>query len=126
MIGFASGIAIGFGLRSRYPGLSRLKQLSLFFGTAFTGQIAGKARQLSAHVNYLNDIENPDGYKRAMDNVQKNIPVIDRGVILARRYQISSDDAFPQPTSAHGMITSPGLDILKGLQLTFLPNHIRH
>jgi hypothetical protein len=84
----------------------------------------GVAGQIYAHVNYLHNIENPDGHKRAMNNVQKIVPF--RGInfmpfMRSRPYQISPDDASNQPTSEHGMVTSPGLDISKGLQLTFPP-----
>ena len=68
-------------------------------------------RQITVHLNYLHDIENPDGYKRAMENVQKILPIHHRrSVVLTRDYQISPD-AFPQATSEHGMITSPSLDM---------------
>ena len=79
---------------------------------------------MAAHLDYLRDIENPEGYKRAMENVQKKFPIHRRSVVLTREYQISPDDASPQPTLEHGMITSPGLVILIELQLTFPPNHL--
>ena len=74
------------------------------------GQTVGRVYQISAHLDYLHDIENPDGYKRAMENVQKILPVHRRSIILTRDYQISPDDASSQPTLEHGMITS-SLDI---------------
>lgn len=126
MVGLAAGIAVGFGLRLRYPRMSGLKQLSLFSGTTFTGHFVGMFRKISAHLDYLHDIEYPDGYRRAMENIQKNLPVQRRNIVLERNYQISQDDPSPQPTSEHGMITSQGLDILIGLQLTFPLNHLRH
>jgi hypothetical protein len=125
MVGVAAGFAVGFGLRLRYPRMSVLKQLFLFTGTTFTGQFFGLYRKLSAHMDYLHDIENPDGYKRAMENVQKIIPIDRRSTIFARNYQISLDDVFPKATSENSMITSPSLDILKQLQLTFPLNHLR-
>lgn len=64
----------------------------------------GVAGQIYAHVNYLHNIENPDGHKRAMNNVQKIVPF--RGInfmpfMRSRPYQISPDDASNQPTSEH-------------------------
>lgn len=88
--------------------MSGLRQLSLFSCTTLVGHIVGRVWQISEHAAYLSDIENPDGYKRAMDNVQKIIPV-HRGTTLVRRYQISPDDASPQPTSEHGMVISQTL-----------------
>jgi hypothetical protein len=79
--------------------MSGLKQFSLFTSTTLTGQSFGLYRKLSAHMDYLHDIENPDGYKRAMENVQKIIPIDRRSTVFARNYQISPDDAFPKPTS---------------------------
>lgn len=60
-----------------------------------------------AHVQYLKNIEDFDGYKRAMNNVHKKVP----GGYNGRMLQIALEDASPQPTSEHGMITSPGFDI---------------
>lgn len=88
--------------------MSGLKQLSLFSSTTLAGHIVGRVYQISAHATYLSDIENPDGYKRAMDNVQKIIPV-HRGTTLVRQYQISPDNASFQPTSEDGMITFQAL-----------------
>lgn len=129
MIGLAVGTVLGMAIR--YPRLSAPKQIFLFLGTALTGRALGRMRQLHLHVDYLHDIENPDGYKRAIENVQKKDPgfSVDKGGLILRRfYQISPDDASPQSTSENGMITSPGLDlyVLKGLQLAFLPNHPCH
>ena len=109
----------------RYPRRSVPKDFFYFLGIIAIGHTAGKFCQLEEHSKYLRDIEYPDGYKRAMENVKKNNGLPDhRGIILRRAYQISSDNASPKPTSEHGMIASPGLYIyiLKGLLLTFPPN----
>jgi len=45
--------------------------LSLLSGTTLAGHFTGVVRKMAAHLDYLRDIENPDGYKRAMENVQK-------------------------------------------------------
>lgn len=59
--------------------------------------------RISAHADYLNGIENPSGYKRAMENVQKNIPVQRyHKLVLARRN--FPDDASTQPTSEQSMV----------------------
>jgi len=97
IIGLAVGTAIGLAFRSRYPRLSAQKQIFLLLGTAITGRMVGKLRQISAHANYLHDIENPDGYKRAIENVQKDIGLpIHKGLVIGRSYQISPEDASPQ------------------------------
>lgn len=91
----------------RYPRLSPHKQILLFLGTALTGRMVGKLRQVSAHSNYLHDIENPAGYKRAMDNIQKDLGLpVQKGLIIGRPYQISPDDSSSQQISEHGVITS--------------------
>ena len=126
IIGLATGVALGFGLCLRNPRMSGLKQLSLISSTTLAGHFAGMAPRVHVHHVYLHDIENPDGYKRAMENIQKNLPVRSGHAILMRYYQISPDDASPQPAPGLGMITFQGLDILKRLQLTFPPNHLRH
>ena len=91
----------------------RGKQVFIILATALTGRTVGKLRQLQVQADYLHDIENPDGYKRAMENVQKGLglPVPRERIVLRRLYKISPDDVFPQPTSEHGMITSPGIDL---------------
>jgi hypothetical protein len=89
--------------------MSTLKQFFFLNCAASTGLIAGRAKDLYAHMQYLRSIENPDGYKRAMKNVQNNLGLPVSGLFLSRIYQISPDDAFPHLTSEHGMITSPGL-----------------
>ena len=76
----------------------------LLLGSVTTGHISGKARQLYAHFDYLHDIENPDGYKRAIENVRKEIGLpIQKGLVIERSYQISPNDASQ---SEHGMIFS--------------------
>lgn len=107
MIGLAVGTAVGVAFRFRYPRLSAQKQILLLVGTALTGRIVGRLQQIFAHANYLHDIENPDGYKRAMENVQKDIGIpVHKGFVIGRSYQISPDDTSPQTTPEHGMITS--------------------
>jgi hypothetical protein len=71
-------------------------------GTTFTGQFVGMFEKLRAHLDYLQDIENPSGYKRAMENVQKIVPV-QRHHRVVFTMQIP-DDASTQPTSEHSMI----------------------
>lgn len=87
--------------------MSTLKQFLLVTVSALSGYFLGSGFQMFAHVQYLKNIEDFDGYKRAMNNVHKKVP----GGYNGRMLQIALEDASPQPTSEHGMITSPGFDI---------------
>jgi hypothetical protein len=83
--------------------MSALKQLFLIIASSFSGRIVGTGFQLYAHIRYLRNIEDFDGYKRAMNNVHKKVPGGYNGSFVL---QVSPADASPQPTSEHGMITS--------------------
>ncbi|KAF8807493.1 hypothetical protein BYT27DRAFT_7189565 [Phlegmacium glaucopus] len=103
IIGLAVGTAIGMAFQFRYPRLSAQKRIFVFLGTVLTGRMVGKLQQVSAHTNYLRDIENPDGYKRAMENIQKGLGLpVHRGLVIGRSYQISPDASSPQQISENG------------------------
>jgi len=84
-----------------------LKQVLLVTISALSGYVVGTGCLVFAHMRYLHNIENFDGYKRAMNNVHKIAPGGYNGPVL----QIYN--ASPQPTSEHVDIpseSSPSLD----------------
>ncbi|KAF8168010.1 hypothetical protein B0H34DRAFT_670296 [Crassisporium funariophilum] len=85
----------GFGATA----LSVRKKWSLFKGgpiivfAGMFGRLLGEAAEAAAHGRYLSSITNPDGYRRAMENIQQELGVTSpsRSLVISRLYTLSQE-----------------------------------
>jgi len=68
--------------------------------------ILGRVTSLSAHFNYLRSLENPEGFSRAMENIQKQLNHVDPpGLVIPRPYEpLSANDGYSNEVPEEGNI----------------------
>lgn len=85
-------MAVTLVFRFRNPKWTQFKAQAVTFTAGLGGFTFGRLAVISAHYNYLRSIENPDGFSKAMENIQSELGAPKVGLIIARAYQPSSDD----------------------------------
>ncbi|EAU93064.1 hypothetical protein CC1G_06784 [Coprinopsis cinerea okayama7 len=100
-IGTVVGAVSGYSLRHRSWGAARLGGVVFF--SALTGRAVGSAYAVFSFYRFLNGLENPDGFARALENVQHRLE--QPGAIPAP--QQSQDDSFSTPVYPETASSSP-------------------
>jgi len=97
VLGVLMAITLVFPFRN--PKWSQLKTHAVNVTAGLGGFTFGRLAVISAHYNYLCTIENPDGFSKAMENVQSKLGAPKAGLVIARTYQPAlPDDAYPNQT----------------------------
>jgi hypothetical protein len=91
-------MAISLVLPFRNPKWTQLKTHAVNFTAGLGGFTFGRLAVISAHYNYLRSIENPDGFSKAMENIQSKLGEPKAGLVIARTYQPSPDDIYANQT----------------------------
>jgi len=92
VLGALAAITLVFGFRN--PKWNQLKTHTVTLTAGLGGFAFGRLAVISAHYNYLRSIENPAGFRKAMENIQSELGAPKVGLVIARAYQPSLDDNY--------------------------------
>lgn len=79
-------------LAFRKPSWSQIRTYTLITGATVGGFTAGRALCLNAHVKFVKSLEDPAGFSRALENIQREIgSIIPRGPEIVRPFEEAQD-----------------------------------
>lgn len=99
-------------LAFRKPSWSQIRTYTLITGATVGGFTAGRALCLNAHVKFVKSLEDPAGFSRALENIQREIgSIIPRGPEIVRPFEEAQDKraigAVPTSSSQGSTYSNP-------------------